>query len=90
MIPHIFLEMHKAMILPMRFANDLRATMNHVLYTDVLYVRDFTRPDNMSTDQLKQLALVAHYCYKSYNLAGKCIRDLTLRTAVAPESVDRI
>jgi FkbM family methyltransferase len=89
MIPHIFSEMHKAMILPMRFANDLRATMNHVLYTDVLYVRDFTRPNDMSTDQLKHLALVAHYCYKSYDLAGKCIRDLTLRNAVAPDAVDR-
>ena len=68
MIPHIFSEAQKAMILPMRFA-----TMNHTLYTDVLYARDFTRPDDMSTDQLKHLALVAHYCYDSYDLAGKCV-----------------
>jgi len=89
MIPHIFSEVQKAMILPMLFANDIRATMNHGLYTDVLYVRDFTRPDDMSTEQLKHLALIAHYCYASYDLAGKCIRDLTLRNAVAPDAVDR-
>jgi len=89
MIPHIFSEVQKAMILPMRFANDLRATMNHGLYTDVLYVRDFTRPDDMSAEQLKHLALIAHYCYGSYDLAGKCIRDLTLRNAVAPDAVDQ-
>ncbi len=59
MIPHIFSEAQKAMILPMRFANDLYATMNHGLYTDVLYVRDFTRPDDMNADQLKHLALIA-------------------------------
>ncbi len=89
MIPHIFSEVQKAMILPMRFANDLYAAMNLGLYTDVLYVRDFTRPDDMSADQLKHLALIAHYCYRSYDLAGKCVRDLTLRNEAPADAVDR-
>ena len=89
MIPHIFSEIKKAMILPLYYENDLYRTMNHALYTDVVYVRDFTQPDNMTSEQLKHLALVAHYCYQSFDLAAKCIRDLQLRNAVAADSVNR-
>ena len=89
LIPHIFSEIQKAMILPLRFEKDLYATMNHALYTDVVYVRDFTRPDDMNAEQLKHLALIAHYCYQSYDLTVKCLRDLQLRNAVAADSVNR-
>ncbi len=89
MIPHIFAEIKKAMILPLYYENDLYRTMNHALYTDVVYVRDFTRPDSMTAEQLKHLALVAHYCYQSFDLAAKCIRDLQLRNAIAADSVNR-
>jgi FkbM family methyltransferase len=89
MIPHIFAEIKKAMILPIYYENDLYRTMNHALYTDIVYVRDFTQPDNMTAEQLKHLALVAHYCYQSFDLAAKCIRDLQLRNAIAADSVTR-
>jgi FkbM family methyltransferase len=89
LIPHLFTEMRKAMILPLRFENDLYRTMNHTLFTDVVYVRDFTQPDNMGAEQLKHLALIAHYCYQSYDLTIKCMRDLELRSAIAAGSVVR-
>ena len=87
LIPHLFTEMKKAMILPLCFQNDLYRTMNHTLYTDVVYVRDFTQPENMSVEQLKHLALIAHYCYQSFDLTTKCIRDLESRSAIAAGSV---
>ena len=43
--------------------------MNQLLEADVVYVRDFTFPDKMSSEQLKHLALIAHHCYGSYDLA---------------------
>jgi FkbM family methyltransferase len=89
LIPHLFTEMRKAMILPLRFENDLYRTMNHTLFTDVVYVRDFTQPDDMGAEQLKHLALIAHYCYQSYDLTIKCMRDLELRSAIAAGSVVR-
>lgn len=89
LIPHLFTEMKKAMILPLHFENDLYRTMNHTLFTDVVYVRDFTQPDKMSAEQLKHLALIAHYCYQSYDLTTKCIRDLELRSVIAANSVTR-
>ena len=78
--------MKKAMISPLNYPDDLYRTMNHTLYTDVVYVRDFTQPDNMTAEQLKHLALIAHYCYQSYDLALKCIKDLESRSAVVAGS----
>ncbi len=89
LIPHIIGEMQKAMISPLQFENDIRQVMNHVVYTDVVYVRDFTQPDKMSAEQLKHLALIAHHCYGSYDLATKCVRDLEVRNDLPAGSVGR-
>ena len=50
--------------------------IRQLLETDMVYVRDFTRPENMSAEQWKHLALVAHHCYGSYDLALKAIVTL--------------
>ena len=60
-----------------------------MVYTDVVYVRDFTQPDDMTAEQLKHLALIAHHCYQSFDLAAKCVRDLELRNAIAAGSLTR-
>jgi len=86
LIPHMFTEMIKAMIAPLGFENDIHRAMNHTVFTDVVYVRDFTQSDDMSAEQLKHLALIAHCCYRSYDLAMKCINDLVLRNAIPSES----
>ncbi len=77
------------MTLPLHRANEPYAAMNQVLEADVVYVRDFTEPDRMSAGQLKHLALVAHHCYQSYDLAAKCIRDLALRGFAPDDGLDR-
>jgi hypothetical protein len=82
-------KLNKRMILPLHNANEPYAAMNQVLEADVVYVRDFMQPDSMSAEQLKHLALIAHHCYQSYDLAAKCIHDLALRGAVAGDSLDR-
>jgi len=35
---------------------------------DLVYIRDFTRPENLSGEQWKQLALIAHHCYGAADL----------------------
>jgi FkbM family methyltransferase len=89
LIPHMFANINKRMILPLHYSNNLHASLNQLLEADIVYVRDFTQPDKMSVDQLKHLALIAHHCYSSYDLATKCIRDLASRGAVASDAVDR-
>jgi hypothetical protein len=50
--------------------------IRQLLETDMVYVRDFSRPENMSIEQWKHLALVAHHCYGSYDLVLKSINTL--------------
>ncbi|UXA07477.1 FkbM family methyltransferase [Mycobacterium sp. SMC-2] len=63
--------------------------LNQILETDVVYVRDFVHPDGMSDEQLKHLAMIAHHCYGSFDLAFRCVRLLEDRQAVEAGSSQR-
>jgi FkbM family methyltransferase len=84
-VPHAFASIRRAMIAPMVGGN-VYAALNQLLQADAVYVRDFTRPDDMTTEQLKHLALIAHACYQSYDLAMNCLHYLQTRSAVAPDA----
>jgi FkbM family methyltransferase len=86
-IPHMFAAINRRMILPLHIAGDLFSAMNQLLEADVVYVRDFTRAESMSTEQLKHLALVAHYCYRSFDLAARCIDQLAQRNQAPPAAL---
>jgi FkbM family methyltransferase len=88
-IPHMFENIRKRMILPVQNADDRLAHINQMLEGDIVYVRDFTKPDNMNSEQLKHLALVAHHCYGSYDLAANCIYHLMGKAVLPPGSVDQ-
>jgi FkbM family methyltransferase len=88
-IPHMFDKINKRMILPLHFGDNLFASMNQLLEADIVYVRDFTQPDKMSVEQLKHLALVAHHCYGSFDLAARCVHFLAARGAVAADGMGR-
>lgn len=64
-------------IAPMVVGDSPNRGIRQLLETDMIYVRDFSRPENMSAEQWKHLALVAHHCYGSYDLALKAIITLT-------------
>ena len=86
-IPHMFAQINKRMILPCHNENQPFAPMNQLLEADIVYVRNFSQPDNMESDQLKHLALIAHHCYGSYDLTIKCLHDLTLRGSIDSNAV---
>jgi FkbM family methyltransferase len=88
-IPHMFANINKRMILPFQDASRPYASLNQLLEADVVYVRDFTQPEKMSTEQLKHLCMVAHHCYASYDLAANCINNLMARNALPAGSVER-
>lgn len=87
-IPHMFAGINKKMIAPMLGANPGTA-LNQLVEADIVYVRDFTRPDAMDSEQLKHLALIAHHCYGSYDLAMNCIHHLAVRDEVAADAKSR-
>jgi len=86
-IPHMFDKISKRMILPLHFNDNLYGSINQMLEGDIVYVRDFTQPEKMNPEQLKHLALIAHHCYGSYDLAARCIHVLAERGAVAADGV---
>jgi hypothetical protein len=74
------------MVQPMMTDNPY-AGLNQLLEADIVYVRDFTRPEKMNTEQLKHLALIAHHCYGSWDLTANCIYHLTARHACPANSL---
>jgi FkbM family methyltransferase len=88
-VPHDFAEIKKWMISPLYVEGNPYAAINQLLEADVVYVRDFTRADEMEAEQLKHLAIIAHHCYRSFDLAANCIHHLVARRAIPQDSVPR-
>jgi len=84
-VPHMFAAINKKMIAPMQGPNP-GAAFNQLVEADVVYVRDFMKPDAMDVEQLKHLAVIAHHCYGSFDLAMNCLHHLTARGAVSPDT----
>ena len=75
-------------IAPMVVGDAPNRGIRQLLETDMIYVRDFSRPENMSAEQWKHLALVAHHCYGSYDLVLKAIVTL-IEMGVVPEGANK-
>lgn len=88
-IPHAFAGINRRLIAPLVDERNPYAALNQLLEADVVYVRNFTQPDAMSDEQLKHLAIVAHHCYRSFDLAMNCIAQLCQRQAIAADSMQR-
>jgi FkbM family methyltransferase len=71
---------------PMVVGNEPNRGIRQLLETDMVYVRDFSRAENMSAEQWKHLALIAHHCYGSYDLALKAIVTLMELGAVPADA----
>ena len=69
-------------IAPMVVGDTPNRGIRQLLETDMVYVKDFSRPQNMSAEQWKHLALIAHHCYGSYDLVLKAILTLIEMGAV--------
>jgi FkbM family methyltransferase len=87
-IPHMFAAINKKMIAPM-LGPDAAAALNQIVEADVVYVRDFVKADAMANEQLKHLAMIAHHCYGSFDLAVNCIHHLVARRAVHSDTKNR-
>lgn len=82
-IPHCFAAVKQCPIAPCIINNNPRQPLRQLLEADLVYVKDFTRPELMDDEQLKRLALIAHYCYGSFDLTLRCIMLLEQRGKLA-------
>lgn len=81
-VPHAFAAVKRWGITPLLVNNDPRKPLNQLLEADIVYVRDFSRPDALSNAQLMHLALIAHHCYHSHDLTMHCLWLLCQRDAL--------
>jgi len=73
-------------ISPMVVGDAPNRGIRQLLETDMVYVRDFSAPENMGVEQWKHLALIAHHCYGSYDLVLKAILTLMQLGAVPADA----
>lgn len=88
-IPHHFAELKRWIIAPTVMNGDPRVPLNQLLEADVVYVRDFFQPEDMSDEQLKQMCLITHICYRSWDLTNRCIYLLEERGSLPVGSQQR-
>ncbi len=86
-IPHALAAVNKRMIAPLNDPSNPYAAMNQLLEADIVYVRNFMRSSEMTDEQLKHLAMIAHHCYNSFDLAVNCMHHLSARKAISDQSV---
>lgn len=61
------------------FGGNPHAGLNQVLWTDALFIRDFTRLSLLDGEQLAKYALLLHDVYRSYDLALRALMELDRR-----------
>ena len=86
--PHCFAELKRWSIAPTVKDGNFRIPFNQLLEADAVYIRD-TIHERLDVLPLKKIAVIAHYCYASYDLAARCIIDLCARGAVSANAQQR-
>jgi FkbM family methyltransferase len=85
-VPHALAELKLWPVAPTVINGDPRLPVNQVLEGDMVYVRDFAKAENMTGEQWKQLALIAHHCYGSIDLAARAILSAERLGAAPPRA----
>jgi FkbM family methyltransferase len=88
-LPHCFAEMKVWPLAPTVVSGQPNKGLRQLLEADLVYVRDFTRASNMRVEQWKHLALIAHHCYGSVDLAARCLNMLAELGAVPADASER-
>jgi hypothetical protein len=87
-IPHAFDAVKRWPLVPYSDPVHQRKPLNQLLEADIVYVRDFIRPQDMSDEQIKQLALIAQHVYASYDLVMRCLSILVDRDSLDAAVLD--
>lgn len=83
-VPHCFLDVKRWSIAPTLRNNNFRVPFNQLLEADIVYIRDPLSAATWSDDQLRKLALIAHDCFASSDLAIYLLLELDRRHPSPP------
>lgn len=79
-VPHRFIDVKRWSIAPTIFNNNFRVPGNQVLESDVIYIKDPLKLADLSDLQLKKLAILAHYSFRSFDLCVWYILEMERRS----------
>ena len=65
---HRFFPQNSRVVRPLLVDNNIYAGMSQLLWADAIFVRDFTRLDELTDSQLLCMATILHDCYQSIDL----------------------
>lgn len=88
-IPHCLAELKVWPLAPTVVSGQPNKGLRQLLEADLVYVRDFRSSTNMTAEQWKHLALIAHHCYGSVDLAARCLNMLAELGAVPADAGER-
>ena len=75
---HKFVDISGRPFRPVRPKNPF-APISQAMWADAVFVRDFSRLDRYSDEELIKAATILHVVYRSYDLAGLYLRELDRR-----------
>lgn len=75
-LPHAMPALKTWAIAPCVVNGNPRIGLNQLLEADLVYVRNLLALDDLAAEDLKHLALIAHHCYGSFDLALRCLKVL--------------
>ena len=85
-VPYKFTEVKRWSIAPTVFDNNFRIPGNQLLESDIIYIRDPLKLDQLTDIQLKKFAVLAHFCFESIDLCVFILRELEKRNSMVENS----
>jgi hypothetical protein len=89
---HRFYPTVSRVIRPLLIENNIYAPFSQVVWADAIFVRDFTRLDRLTHEQLLKSAAILHDCYGSIDLVLHLLTEADTRAggALAPAYLARL
>jgi FkbM family methyltransferase len=89
-VPHSMPDLKRWAIAPTMFGENIYEPGNQLLEADIVYVRDIAHPEQMTSEQLAQLAMIAFHIYGSIDLAVFCLIELRQRGRAPEDAVEQL
>jgi hypothetical protein len=77
---HRFFEPTSRAVRPMAPGGDIRSGLGQLVWSDAVFVRDFSRLDRLDDRELLTMAAIMHDCYDSWDVAQHLLIELDRRT----------
>jgi FkbM family methyltransferase len=100
---HRFNPLATRAVVPLGLANRPYDGYGQLFWADAVFIKDFTRPDQLDADQLLRLAVILHDCYAAYDVVAHLLlardrrlgsdlgdRYVRLATGVSPSSASQV